>query len=302
MWQDSYVLKYLYLGKDIIGALIYQAKEDIHPYICSVSVNIAQTIQRLKRMEDEFKYAENLEKEVSKRSKELLDANKRRIEVEAQVLAISEAERQRFSTDLHDDICQRLAGISMLCRSYSNRNEPVDKREMVELAELIGDTLQRTRQYAHNSYPVELESLGMNHSLSNLCASFENQSGIKCIYEWNLQKTIKFDTVHKLNIFRIIQEALHNVMKHSKATVVNVSLDSVKDFVIVSVRDNGQGIEGLNLNGRGESISEETNPDSIKKGLGFNSMQYRADQIDATFEIKPNYPCGTCVELKIFPQ
>ena len=164
--NDAYISKFLLLGKNTLGGIFYQADDELHPYICSISINIAQTIHRLKIREEDFKYAENLEKEVQKRTKELLESNNRRIEVEAQVLKISEAERQRFSTDLHDDICQRLAGISMLCRSYSNKTEPVEKSEMVELASLISDTLQRTRQYAHNSYPVELENLGINHSLN----------------------------------------------------------------------------------------------------------------------------------------
>lgn len=289
VWDESYAFKYLYLGKDNLGGILYQAKEELHPYICSMSINISQTILRLKVMEEDFKYAENLEKEVQKRTKELVESNVRRAKVEAQVLKISEAERQRFSTDLHDDICQRLAGISMLCKSYWRKPEPVAKEEMAELVELITDTLQRTRQYAHNSYPVELESLGMNHSLNNLCAAFEVQSGIKCKYEWNLQKNLDFNSIQKLNIFRIIQEALHNVMKHSKADTVIVSIDSVKDYVIVDVRDNGIGIPESDANGK-------------KEGLGLNSMQYRADQIGAQFEIKPNLPKGTCVELKIFPQ
>lgn len=294
-WSDTYAFKYLYLGSSTIGGILYKAKEDLHPYICSVSINIAQTINRLKMIEEEFKHADKLEKEVQKRTKELVESNNRRIEVEAQVLRVSEAERQRFSTDLHDDICQRLAGISMLCKSYARKSEPVEKSEMNELVELITDTLQRTRQYAHNSYPVELESLGMNHSLNNLCASFEVQSGIKCNYEWNLQKNLDFTSLQKLNIFRIIQESLHNVMKHSKADTVTVSIDSVKDYVIVGVRDNGIGISNL------ENVTDKQKKSSGNGGLGLNSMQYRADQIGAMFEIKPNLPKGTCVELKIFP-
>ena len=306
-WKESYVSKFLLLGRDAIGIMIYQAEETLHPYMCSISVDIAQTILRLKNREEEFKYAETLEKEVQERTKELLESNNRRIEVEAQVLKISEAERQRFSTDLHDDICQRLAGISMLCRSYSNREAPLEKHEMEELAGLISDTLQRTRQYAHNSYPVELESLGMNRSLNNLCASFETQSGIKCVYEWNIFSDIHFDSLQKLNIFRIIQEALHNVLKHSKATEVVVNVEEENDFVLVSIKDNGVGFSIKSE--KNQETSVKTNPDEIEilsakdvaKGIGLNSMQYRADQINASFKIKKNKPCGTCVELKVFP-
>ncbi len=280
---DILVLKQLSLGNENIGCVFYDTTEDQLPYLCSIALNITHTLNRINAYDERKKRAEYLEKEVSKRTKELVEANNKRMEVEAEVLKISEIERHRFSTDLHDDICQRLAGISMLCRSYSNQESAVEKKQMLELAELIGDTLQRTRQYAHNSYPVELDSLGMNHSLSNLCNSFEQQSGIKCDYIWKISKEISFDTIQGLNIFRIIQEALHNVMKHSKADFVEVCVKSKEDKIIVTIKDNGCGF----VTGK------------IKKGLGLNSMQYRANQIGATFQIKRNKPNGTCIEIKL---
>ena len=145
----------------------------------------------------------------------------------------------------------------MLCRSYSNQNNPVTKEQMVELAQLTGETLQCTRQYAHNSYPVELESLGINHSLSNLCNSFSLQSGMKCNYLWNVSDDIFIDKTKRLNLFRIIQEALHNVLKHSKATEVDVTIKSKGNTVIAKIADNGCGIKK-------QSIKEKTGIDFQK--------------------------------------
>ena len=216
--------------------------------------------------------------------KELVEANNKRMAVEAEVLKISEIERQRFSNDLHDDICQRLAGISMLCRVYTNQEDPIKKEQMEELTQLIGETLQCTRQYAHNSYPVELESLGMNHSLSNLCNSFAAQSGIKCEYFWDVPDDCEMDKLKKLNIFRIIQEALHNIMKHAKAQVVKVDVVYKNKKIDVSVSDNGCGFDMSKLQ---------------KSGLGLNSMQYRANQIGADFDITPNKPTGTCIHISV---
>ena len=275
------IFKYLRSGDDIIGCILYEASHVLLPYITSISNNIAQVLNRLKTLEEKEKYSEYLEKEVTKRTKELVKANNKRMKVEAEVLKISELERQRFSNDLHDDICQRLAGISMLCRSYSNQTVPVTKEQMVELAQLTGETLQCTRQYAHNSYPVELDSLGMNHSLSNLCNSFSVQSGIECDYEWNVDENLVFDKIKLLNLFRIIQEALHNVLKHSKADKVEVSVKSEKNQIIAKVCDNGCGIN--------KNVIKE------KKGIGMSSMEYRANQIGAKFRIEQNKPSGTCV-------
>ena len=283
------IMKFLFAGNELIGCVFYEADESVLPYLSSIAINIAHGLNRMTIAEERRKRSEFLEREVNERTKELVEANNRRMEVEAEVLKISELERQRFSNDLHDDICQRLAGISMLCRSYSNQDKPVDKSQMLELAQLIGETLQTTRQYAHNSYPVELESLGMKHSLSNLCNSFESQSGIHCEYEWEMPEGVHFDKIQKLNIFRIIQEALHNVLKHSKAKNVLVSVKPETRKTVIQIIDDGVG------------FIHEDNPDTKAggKGLGLNSMQYRANQIGASFVIKSNKPCGTCVQLSL---
>ena len=283
--KPSMIMKYLYAGNELIGCIFYETDENVLPYVSSIAINIAHGLNRITIADERRKHSEYLEREVNERTKELVEANNRRMEVEAEILKISELERQRFSNDLHDDICQRLAGISMLCRSYSNQSEPVEKAQMVELAQLIGETLATTRQYAHNSYPVELESLGMNHSLSNLCDSFATQSGIHCNYEWGVPKGVHFDKTQKLNIFRIIQEALHNVLKHSKAKNVQVSVKKEGKKTIIQVIDDGVGFVN--------------NTEDKEKGLGLNSMQYRANQIGAAFVIKQNKPKGTCVQLSI---
>ena len=283
--KPAMILKFLIVGNEIIGCIFYEADENVLPYLSSIAINLAHGLNRMTMAEERRKHSEFLEREVNERTKELVEANNRRMEVEAEVLRISELERQRFSNDLHDDICQRLAGISMLCRSYSNQDTPVEKSQMLELAQLIGETLQTTRQYAHNSYPVELERLGMNHSLSNLCNSFAAQSGINCQYEWGMPKGVHFDKIQKLNIFRIIQEALHNILKHSKAKNVWVSVMPETRKTVIKVIDDGVGF-----------VNEES---GNSKGLGLNSMQYRANQIGASFVIKSNKPHGTCVQLSL---
>ena len=281
---SSLILKNLYSGNQILGVVFYDGTHAVLPHLCNVAVNVAHALLRIENAEEKKRREEYLTNEVSKRTKELVEANNRRMEVEAEVLRISEMERMRFSTDLHDDICQRLAGISMLCRSYANSKTPLKKESISELASLIGDTLQRTRLYAHNSYPVELESLGLKNSIANLCNSFEQQQNIKCNYFWKVNENTEFDNIQKLNIFRIIQESLHNIGKHSKAKNANVSIIQNENLIEIKICDDGVG------------ISQEK---SLKKGLGLNSMVYRADQMNADFKIEKNIPNGTCVKINL---
>ena len=110
--KPSMILKNLYAGNELIGCIFYEADENVLPYLSSIAINIAHGLNRITIAEERRKYSEFLEREVNERTKELVEANNRRMEVEAEVLKISELERQRFSNDLHDDICQRLAGSS----------------------------------------------------------------------------------------------------------------------------------------------------------------------------------------------
>ncbi len=277
--KKNLILKYLICGRECIGFVLYNCDDSLLSYMGTLVTTISQSIARIQESKEKEKRSEYLEQEVKKRTHQLVEANERRMKVEAEVLKISEMERHRFSNDLHDDICQRLAGISMLCRSYSNKTVLVQKSEMEELAELITDTLQATRQYAHNSFPVEVENLGLKNSISNLCNSVEKQSGIKCNYDWKLKDNLISDSTAKLNIFRIIQEALHNVMKHSKASKVDVILFEKNNQIFIQIKDDGCGIK-----------NKET-------GLGFNSMQYRANQIGASFEILSEEKKGTTVQV-----
>lgn len=279
----NYILKYLVSGGECIGIAIYACNDSLFSYISSLIGIISQTIIRINDTAEKQKRSEYLEKEVEKRTHELIDANNKRMEVEAEVLKISEMERQRFSNDLHDDICQRLAGISMLCRSYSNQEDAVGKDQMIELAQLITDTLQTTRQYAHNSFPVELNTLGLKDSLNNLCNSFMKQSEINCRYVWEIDDSVDFNTTQRLNVFRIIQEALHNILKHAQADNAEVSVVQVNEEIIIKIADDGRGIAEIK--------------DQKSAGLGLNSMQYRANQIGASFEMKQNAPKGTVVQV-----
>ena len=96
----------------------------------------------------------------------------------------------------------------------------------------------------------------------------------------------------KREAFRILQEALHNIVKHAKATEVRVSISTKgwKDDqrLVVRIVDNGQGLEASHNNKRKES-----------SGLGLRSMQYRADQIGATFSITSPETGGTTVEIEL---
>lgn len=283
--------------KTRIGFVLYDANEQVQPYLASAVTFIENTMRRIEVLDAEKIRASELEEEVMLRTADLRNANRklkeeaaRRIAVEAEVLRISELERLRFSLDLHDDICQRLAGISMYCQSILKTQTM--KRETIEdLSQMLDETLTRTRSYAHDFFPLELDTLGLNEALESLCVSVEKQTGCVCRYEWALPDTIPLSVTQKLNVYRIFQEAMHNVMKHSKATETLLSVTLRENGISVRLSDNGVGMTKKTTKTKGESQK--------KSGLGLHSMEYRAHQIgaDYTFESVPGK--GTSVEILI---
>lgn len=286
------------LGKleNMTGFVIYTAPDNLQPHICSACSFLENTILRIEMLNSEKTRALELENQVKLRTKDLQDSNKKlkeeakkRIAVEAEVLKISELERLRFSMDLHDDICQRLAGISMYCKSLQHLSQ-IKNESVVELTGMIEDTLTRTRAYAHNFFPLELDSLGLREALESLCVGIENQTKCICVYNWKLNSSITFNITQKMNIYRIMQEAMQNIMKHSKATIITLDVYKINKTINFVIKDNGIGI----------NLSEK-NDTSVKKnaGLGLRSMEYRAHQIGADYKLTSKPGDGTCIELQL---
>jgi signal transduction histidine kinase/DNA-binding LacI/PurR family transcriptional regulator len=205
--------------------------------------------------------------------------------LEAEVLQISEVERRRFGLDLHDDICQRLAGLVMYLRSFSVR-PPADPREVLaETQTLVDETLQLTRQYAHASFPMDLEKGGLDSVLRSLCNTASRQSGVGCTYNSELCRLEPpFEGAQALNLYRIVQEALHNAQKHARARNIDVQILVDERAVTTRIRDDGVGLT---------PAREGT------AGMGLRSMSYRAAQLGARFTVANRAGGGTEIAVEI---
>lgn len=301
---QNLALHYINSRRAQLGIIVYEGESFVHTQMCSLSILLGSTLNRMRYLEIEQNRSKELEIEVEKRTKEIVNANRqleeesqRRIKVEAEVLKIGEQERMRFSMDLHDDICQRLAGISMMCKGMSAMQP-----DLQELSTLIDETLHRTRQYAHDSFPMELEALGMNEAIENLCNTVQEQSENKLIvkYKWDVPNPLPISASKKINIFRIIQEALHNTVKHAHATLVEVTIMKLGNNLVVTIKDNGIGSNLLNKDPSVTEFKTSSKGGSLKSvGIGLRSMYYRADQIGAKCVIKSKVGKGTTVSFAL---
>ncbi|MBP5158420.1 MAG: substrate-binding domain-containing protein [Treponema sp.] len=288
------VVYYFMSGQERLGMMVYRDDPLIHAQMCNCGIFIAGALNRIRTLEKEKSLNQLLEAEVQKRTRELVQTNeelvkeaKKRIAVEAQVLKIGELERKRFSMDLHDDICQRLAGISMMCAGMASQNE-----KLAELSSLIDETLRRTRQYAHDSFPMELNALGLEKAIEKLCDTAQRQSygNTKVSYSWKLKGGLDQGddrNRNEINLYRIIQEALNNSLRHAKASHIDVSAFEEDGEAKLVIRDDGIGNPDIDY--------PSSRKVAVKTGVGLQSMRYRVDQLGAVLKISSSKEAGTSV-------
>lgn len=220
-----------------------------------------------------------------------LDISARK-ELERDIVRISEFERERLGQDLHDDICQRMAGLSFLvealARDLAGQGLPPATRELAgEIQSTINGTLQRTRSVARGLYPLELEDLGLVASLEELCLRSSRETGTCFRFRTNLpdQAGPVLDRERDTHLYRIAQEAIHNIVRHSGASQASLELR----------RQEAAGQASLELvvadAGRGM--------DAPRAGLGLRSMGYRAARTGGRLEIGPAPGGGTRVQVLI---
>jgi len=224
--------------------------------------------------------AAELEKMVDDRTAEL-----RRLSV--RLLSMQDEERRRIARDLHDGLGQELAVAKMvLGKSLAPNSKPGEKQVASEASEIIDRAIQQVRSMSHLLHPPLLDEVGLLSALSWYMEGLTKRSGIETSFE--VQPDFpRLAPELETAIFRIVQEALTNVFKHSEARKVWINLSRRDSHMIVSVRDDGKGIK---------KRTADLQPDSI--GIGLGGMRQRAKEFGGELRLSNAQP-GTLVELVI---
>ncbi len=191
--------------------------------------------------------------------------------LEREVLEISDFEKQRIGQDLHDDLCQHLVGVIMLCcllekdlRQYGLKQAD----DAAQIKDMLNNAVDHARSLARGLSPLDFTDGGLLEGLRTLAANTERIFRIPC--EFVCRAPVQIDN-HEVatHLYRIAQEALHNAVKHSKGTKVIIYVDQQGDNLEITVDDNGVG------------IPDDPKPSSTNGGLGMHTMRYRARIIGA---------------------
>ncbi|MGI8891080.1 MAG: PAS domain S-box protein [Chthoniobacterales bacterium] len=219
---------------------------------------------------------EELEQRVRERTSELTSEIARRAQLEQEILLISEREKRRIGQDLHDSLCQELAGAAFFLESAAQTN-PAQSEVLSEAARIVNANVGLARDLARGLYPVELTSSGLAASLREFAYRC-NQGSVRCTFEYPRPVRVR-DASVALNLYRIAQEAVANAIKNGAAHKIVISLLRSRGKLILAVKDDGRGF----------SILHKT------KGMGIHIMKYRADVLGGSLEIKSASGRGTQV-------
>lgn len=206
-----------------------------------------------------------------------------------QISKAHEEERKRIARELHDDTIQAMVAASRRLDSITSGKEISEnlQKPLEVLRRDIDDSLTRTRRLMEDLRPPTLEFLGLLSALRELVAQLQAQ----CSIEVNLTTTgsVKnFSPEDELLIYRIVQEALRNIWRHSGATKTEVAVEFDEDKTVITISDNGKGF----------------NPDEsqgfLETGkLGLAGMKERAHLLGGTLTIYSNSKGGTKLTLDI---
>jgi PAS domain S-box-containing protein len=225
--------------------------------------------------------AAELEKKVDRRTDEL-----RRLSI--RLMTMQDEERRRLARDLHDGLGQELAVAKMvLDRMMVQKSaEPTDGA-WTQASAIVDRAIQQVRTMSHLLHPPLLDEVGLLSALSWYVDGLRKRSGVEISLDVRAAEFPRLSAEVETAVFRIVQEALTNVFRHSEAQKVWITLTQTEDLIVVAVRDDGKGI--------GKRIVE-LQPDSV--GVGIGGMKQRAKEFGAELRLT-NVDPGTLVELTI---
>ena len=201
----------------------------------------------------------------------------------SQLLNLQEEERARLSRDIHDDLGQ-LATTAVLQLRMANRLQGEESTRKIEQAlEAVEHLLERSRELASGLRPPMLNELGLKATLQSYLSEFEVRSEI-AVHADLLGCPEKLPTVISLNLYRILQEALTNVVKHAAVEEVFVELNAGERSVTLIVRDEGVGFRPEMVQG---------------SGLGILGMRERVGLLGGHFEVVSQPGAGTQIRADL---
>lgn len=208
--------------------------------------------------------------------------------IERELLRVSDAEKNRIGSDLHDGLGQYLTGISCLSAALRDRLQVAKRPEADDantISTLVQEAIAQARALARGLCPVQLETSGLDSALEDMTSQIGRMHNIEC--EFVSEGAVDVETSVAIHLYRITQEAINNAIKHSGARRIVVTADFSKDSKLLSIEDDGCGFD--------PSLDH-------KPSSGMSLMPYRAAMVGGTLTVTSQPNAGTRVECRfVYP-
>ena len=208
--------------------------------------------------------------------------------LEREILEISNREQRRIGHDLHDGVCQQLAGIAFLTSTLAEElaEEGVPQSPQAEkISDMINQAIDQTRGVARGLFPVRLEEKGLVAALEELASNAREVFKLHCRFVVE-GPPVTVENEIALHLYYIVLEALANAAKHSGGSNVAITLQPSGDRWLLTIQDDGVGF----------SLSARN-----KEGMGLRILHYRARVIGATLNLQSKPGSGTTVTCLFLP-
>ena len=200
--------------------------------------------------------------------------------LQREILEIPVSEQRRIGQELHDGLGQQLTGLGLLATSLLNKASKPEHELASKLANGLQDAISQVRALSRGLMPVDIDAEGFMNALEKLIEDIRQQTG------FSIQLTIKnpvhvSDNTTAMHLYRIVQEALNNAIKHAEASQINVGLGIEGTRGCFLISDDGKGMQA---------------PAKDSEGLGLRIMKHRCGLIDAELLIESSYDEGTRIK------
>ncbi len=237
---------------------------------------------------------ESLEQRVRDRTEDLARANEALRHLSSRLLSAQEDERKRIAGELHDTIGSCLSGVKF---KVENTLQQIGKaanlgtESLRAIIPVIQEGIEECRRMQTDLRPSMLDDLGLVPTLSWFCRRFQTiYTGMKVELEQPLEES-EIPNSLKIVIYRVVQEAMNNIAKHSQADLVRLSLHKMDGNLELVLEDNGQGFD----------MEKMLAADSTRRGLGLTSMRERTELSGGSFAIESTEGRGTIIRASWLP-
>ncbi len=248
-------------------------------FIIAVSETNRRSLAKSKWAEEQLRNAHaNLERNVAERTAELSIANENLRELSGQLQQLRDEERRQIARELHDSVGQMLAALNMniaRVRSQADRLDPNIASAVAENASIVEQISKEIRTISHLLHPPLLDVAGLASAVRWFVDGFAERSKIQVTVEVPAEFR-RLSNSMELAIFRLIQECLTNIHRHSGSNTATVSIREKEHSLVVEVKDTGKGIP----------LSKQLELSSNRTGVGFRGMRERLRQFGGELDIQ----------------